>query len=247
MGKLGKNTEQVVKEFINKRGYVYDYTKVVYTGTQKKVCIICKEHGEFWQTPNNHLNGQGCQKCKTNLTITRCTLSQEDVVKKCINVHGDKFDYSKFNYVSMKTKTIVICKKHGEFLTTPDNHIRRKSGCPRCMVSFGEQAISIMLNEHSLNFIPQYRFPDCRYKYTLPFDFYLPEYNTCIEYDGLQHTIPKFGIEAFEHTQLTDSIKTEYCKTKNIRLLRINHKQANVIENILMDEFNLYEHHIQSS
>lgn len=247
MGKLGKTTEQVIEEFINRRGSVYDYSKVIYTGTQKKVCIICKEHGEFLQTPNNHLNGQGCPKCKAAGNKTRCLLNQDDVINKCIEVHGDRFDYSKFNYIKMKTKSTIICKKHGEFETTPDNHIRRKSGCPRCLFSFGEEAIRSMLSQHNIKFDPQHRFPDCKYRYTLPFDFYLPDYNTCIEYDGLQHSIPKFGEKAFEHTKLTDSIKTEYCKTKNIRLLRINHEQANEIEKILMKEFNLSENHNPSS
>ena len=133
MGKLGKTTEQIIEEFINKRGAIYDYSKVIYIGTQKKVCIICKEHGEFWQTPNNHLNGQGCPTCKANLNAVRCTLSQSDVIQKCVNVHGNIFDYSKFKYVSMKTKSIVVCKQHGDFLVTPDNHISKGSGCPQCV------------------------------------------------------------------------------------------------------------------
>ena len=56
-----------LQEFITQaraiHGDKYDYSKVVYKGTDDKVCIICPKHGEFWQSPHHHLQGQKCRAC----------------------------------------------------------------------------------------------------------------------------------------------------------------------------------------
>jgi len=95
-----------------------------------------------------------------------------------------------------KTKIKIICKNHGEFTTTPNNHLRG-SGCPSCGQSKGEDRIQKLLEENNIKFIKQHRFPDCKNIKPLSFDFYLLEYNTCIEFDGIQHFEPriKFGGE----------------------------------------------------
>ena len=56
-------TEEFIKKAKEVHGDKYDYSKVEYKNTSTKVCIICPEHGEFWQTPNEHLQGHGCRKC----------------------------------------------------------------------------------------------------------------------------------------------------------------------------------------
>lgn len=56
-------TEEFIEKSKNIHGNKYDYSKVEYKRNDEKVCIICPKHGEFWQTPNSHLNGYGCHKC----------------------------------------------------------------------------------------------------------------------------------------------------------------------------------------
>ena len=120
------------KEFIEKskeiHGDAYDYSKSNYIKSNEKVIIICEEHGEFEQTPSNHLNGQGCYKCGYNMYI----FSNNDFINKAKEIHNDKYDYSKTNYTKMNAKVTIICKKHGNFEQTPSNHITHKQGCKIC-------------------------------------------------------------------------------------------------------------------
>src|SRR5690606_19306523 len=99
-------------------------------GSKEKVCIICPEHGDFFQTPDSHLNGQRCPKCSNVHKY-----NTEEWVEKILKVHGNKYDYSKTIYVNNSTKICIICKEHGEFWQTPANHLKGKN-CPRCTGHF---------------------------------------------------------------------------------------------------------------
>jgi very-short-patch-repair endonuclease len=105
----------------------YDYSNVNYINAKTKINIICKEHGIFEQTPNNHLNNYNCQKCAKNFKLD--TLG---FIKKAKQIHNDVYDYSKVEYINADTQIIIICKIHGEFIQIPDFHINRKCGCPKC-------------------------------------------------------------------------------------------------------------------
>jgi hypothetical protein len=128
--KCGGRYKFTTKEFIEKAKAVhddkYDYSKVEYVNCNTKVCIICPEHGEFWQKPSNHLSGQGCPKCVGNEQSTT-----EDFIRRAKAVHGDKYDYSKVEYVNCNAKVCIICPEHGEFWMTPKNHLYGK-GCACC-------------------------------------------------------------------------------------------------------------------
>ena len=100
----------------------------------------------------------------------------------------------------------------------------KKTSCGCSNYSNMEQFIADCLNKYDILYVPQARFSDCRNKYPLPFDFYLPEYNTCIEFDGEQHFKPiQFfgGKEEFQYRQQNDTIKTSYCVEHNINLVRL--------------------------
>jgi hypothetical protein len=122
----GKTTKSIIKEFKKVHGNKYDYSKVKYVDWKTKVIIICKEHGEFEQNPNNHLYGKGCSKCAGVMKS-----STPEFIKKAKKVHGNKYDYSKFKYVDWKTKGIIICPIHGKFEQTPNGHLNGR-GCPQC-------------------------------------------------------------------------------------------------------------------
>ena len=125
----------LLSDFIKKarevHGHKYDYSKVDYMGCKINVCIICPKHGEFWQTPSNHLKDRGCPKCGVENRSEKNTLTKEDFVKKARSKHGDKYDYSKVDYVGAHTKVCIICSEHGEFWQIPYSHLTR-SGCPKC-------------------------------------------------------------------------------------------------------------------
>lgn len=125
--KRGKRSS--LEEFIDKarevHGDKYDYSKVEYINSWTKVCIICHEHGGFYQTPMAHLNGQGCPKCLGR------GLSQDEIISKFKAVHNDKYDYSKVKFTRVKDKVCIICPEHGEFWKTPEKHIMGQ-GCPKC-------------------------------------------------------------------------------------------------------------------
>ncbi len=124
--------EEFISKAILKHGNRFDYTNVDYKNNKTKVCIICKEHGGFWQTPQEHLRGNGgCPKCAKTLRAEKRRDTIETFIAKAKRVHGDKYDYSKVEYVDNKTKVCIICPKHGEFWQTPNAHIQG-SGCPKC-------------------------------------------------------------------------------------------------------------------
>lgn len=122
-------TEEFIKKSREVHGNKYDYSKVEYYNSCTKVCIICPEHGEFWQTPNHHLEGQGCKECGKK--ITKPKLTTENFIKKAKSIHGNRYDYSKVEYVDMKTKVCIICPEHGDFYITPHNHLYGKK-CAKC-------------------------------------------------------------------------------------------------------------------
>ena len=125
-GTIKSNTELFIEKAKGIHGEKYNYSKVNYTTAHEKVCIICPEHGEFWQTPHNHLKGQGCPKCANHVEI-----SKEEFLKRAKKVHGDKYDYSKINYINFTTEVEIICPIHGSFWQKPVYHIHNR-GCPIC-------------------------------------------------------------------------------------------------------------------
>ena len=125
-------TDDFIKKAKDVHGDKYDYSKVNYINNRIKVCIICPIHGEFWQIPTNHLKGEGCPKCGRKQTSLAQSLTTDEFIEKAKGVHGDKYDYSKVNYISSKKKVCIICPIHGEFWQTPDNHCNNQRGCPQC-------------------------------------------------------------------------------------------------------------------
>ena len=117
-------------EFIERakavHGDKYDYSKTFITSMVKNTTITCPIHGDFETRAANHLLGVGCSECSGNKKLTT-----ESFIKKAHLVHGDRYDYSKVNYVGAKTKVVIICKEHGEFEQEPTNHLMG-SGCIKC-------------------------------------------------------------------------------------------------------------------
>ena len=128
---------EVIEAFIARHGDRYDYSKVEYKGSARDVLIICREHGEFWQRPKAHENGRNCNDCMNIEAGLNRRLSHEDVIAKAIEVHGTKYDYSKFEYNTIEDDMIIICPEHGEFVQRVNNHINQGNGCRECALIEG--------------------------------------------------------------------------------------------------------------
>ena len=124
--KARKTTTEFIRQATALHGDIYDYTLVVYKSADEKVIIICKDHGEFEQTPNGHLSGHKCYLC-----CGPCNSSTDEFIEKSKQVHGDTYIYSLVVYEKANQKVIILCKDHGEFEQTPNNHLNGQ-GCPTC-------------------------------------------------------------------------------------------------------------------
>lgn len=127
-----KTTDQFIGESKNVHGDKYDYTKTEYKLNNKKVYIICPNHGLFKQQPMHHLAGHGCIKCGNKSSSKMRMVGKEEFIKRAINMHGNKYGYDKVDYKGWNSKVYIYCKKHNEyFKQTPHNH-QRGAGCPEC-------------------------------------------------------------------------------------------------------------------
>jgi len=225
--------QEFTKRAIETHGNKYDYSLIDYKSSHKKVKIVCPIHGIFEQKPYLHLNHRGCRKCDNINKSIRCRSNTEEFIKKSKSIHGNKYDYSLVEYGNNGFhKVKIICPIHGIFEQKPSYY---KNGCPYCRNSRGEMEIMNILDNENIKYESEKRFYDCCNKIPLPFDFYLPEYNICIEYDGIQHFEPiKYwdGDKGFLYIKNNDKIKNKYCKNNNIKLIRIKYNNKTVYDTI---------------
>lgn len=209
-------------EYVEQLSKIKPNIKVLDTYINAKTRILhkCKICGYEWMSsPDNVIhNNIGCHYCSGKIK------HHEQYVKEVfeINPHIDVVG----KYIDAHTKILHRCNIDGyEWYAAPHNIIHGR-GCPKCKFSHGERAVEMYLDKHRINYIQQYRFSDCKNKIPLSFDFYLPDNNVCIEYDGRQHyeSIDCFGGEEYlQYVIQNDNIKTKYCEDNNIALLRIKY------------------------
>ena len=238
--RCNKSNKLTIESFIEKAKQIhsnkYDYSKVKYVNSQTKVCIICPEHGEFWQTPNAHLNGHGCRKCD-NERKQKIKYNTDDIIKKFKKIHGDYFDYSKFVYNGIFEKSTIICPIHGEFEMSAHEHIKGH-GCPVCNQSALEKEIKDELLKNNIEFEEQKTFDWLTYKSKQYLDFYIPKYNVAIECQGIQHFKPTpFFTKNYDNAEIgfkeivkRDLNKKKLCEENGVKLLYFAHKNI-FIEN----------------
>ncbi len=223
--KQRKNIDDVINKFRNVHADKYDYSKFKYSRNRVPSTIICPNHGEFTQSASTHINGSGCPKCKGNKRLTK-----DEFIENSRNVHTIPYNYDFVEYKNMHNKVIIVCPKHGPFEQTPNSHTSGK-GCPKCNQSIGENLVEKFLQKNNINYISQKKFNDCKHINELVFDFYLPDYNTCIEFNGIQHYSPIeiFGGQiALELNIKRDYIKKEYCLQNKIKLIIIKQDKKHI-------------------
>jgi len=208
-------TEEFIRKAREIHGDKYDYTKVDYINNSVKVCIICPEHGEFWQTPHNHLIGHGCPKCKNKKISNSETKTTEKFILEAREIHGDKYDYSRTKYLSAKDKILIICPEHGEFWQEASSHLSG-CGCPKCnhIISKAEMEITDFIkSSHEIEVITNNRNMLTGHK---ELDIYIPSLKIAFEYDGMVWHSDRFKIDSNYHLN-----KTEECLKQGIKLYHI--------------------------
>lgn len=239
-GKQCISNEEFIRRAKEAHGDKYDYSLCEYKRNNKPVKIICRKHGVFEIRAFDHLrNNGGCKECKKERIGELQRLTTDEFIAKSKSVHGNIYDYSKVEYVDAYTPVKLVCSKHGEFEQRAYAHIHGQ-GCPCCKTSTGEEKVLKFLQENNIEFVKEKTFPDCKYINPLRFDFYLPEYNICIEYQGMQHYKPLEifgGNDAFEIRVKRDNIKREYCTRNNINLMEIRYDED--VETKLQTTLNL--------
>lgn len=221
-GKHRYNTSEFIEKASAVHNNLYTYPEdLQYLSTHIPVKILCKKHGEFWQTPANHLRGQGCPKCRVDKVIKAKTKSTEEFIAKAKSIHGNKYDYSKTEYIKASEKVTIICPEHGEFIQQAEAHLQGQ-GCPKCKLKnqtklFNKLKLSFpseeLIWEASPDWLEGQRF-----------DIYFPKYNIAVEYDGRQHfiSVEKFGGQiGLEQTQERDKLKNKKCRDNNCILFRL--------------------------
>lgn len=211
-------------------------------------CVWCKQPFTIdrrLDNPRKTCSDECSRKYKSQLR----SYTQNEFIQKAKEVHGETwYDYSKTVYTGCKDKIIITCTRHGDFKQMAQDHLTG-SGCPKCNSSHGERLIRIYLEAKKIGYEYQKTFPDCVNPKTggrLTYDFYVPDYNLLIEYDGIQHYqfMPQDkwrwckvnSVEALDAIQERDKIKDQYAKDKGMEIIRINFLQRSQIDKVLEKE-----------
>lgn len=231
-----KTTNEFINEAKKVHGNKYVYSKTEYTNALNQICIICPVHGEFFQEANTHLRGCGCPKCSGTY------MDKEFFITKSKQIHENKYDYSKVNYINNATKVCLICPKHGEFWQSPNKHMQ-SCGCPRCNESKLEREIRRLLVQNSITFKSQAKH---QWLGRQSLDFYLPDHKIAIECQGKQHFKPVscFGGNVnFKPGVKRDEIKYNLCCKNDVKLLYFSTEKnidfTNYIDKVYTDELEL--------
>jgi len=228
-----------LNEFKEKSNHVhnfkYNYDKSIYINAITKIEIICYLHGSFFQNPNDHISDRnGCPKCKSEKIGNLKRKSIDILIKSFNKIHNFKYNYDKIEYKNNQSKIIITCHDHGDFQQSAGKHLLGQ-GCPIChnYFSSGELKVKEYLDSLQIKYEQQKWFAELKGDFrVLKFDFYIPDENYIIEYDGEFHFNYKkiFGyrymdedeaLEKFLKIKEYDVIKDNFCRKNNIQLLRI--------------------------
>ena len=198
---------------------------------------FCSIHNHTWATtPQSLLNDCGCYYCGLD-KLAKFHLHTQEEFESIIRKSNPDVDVIS-EYTGLKNDVIVKCKKCGYEWKLNANSLKvNGTRCKKCSYTYkGEDEIIKILEGLKVDYIHQFKIENCKDKRPLPFDFYLPQYNCCIEFDGIQHFEPRFGDECFKKTTLHDEIKNKYCLENNIKLLRIPYWESGNIKDLIINK-----------
>jgi len=210
--------QDVLDKFKSAHGdrYGYDFVKVF--DSETPVRIVCKDHGEFLQSPSSHYRGSGCPVCARDIISSSRKLDISEVIRLFRSTHGNKFDYDRVVYTGYSENVIIICPTHGEFEQTPDNHIHGE-GCPKC-ACLGKSKPELDLYDVVTSYNPDVIHGDRKLLEGKELDVYDPEYKLAFEFNGLYwHSSGR--CEDDKEMEIYHLEKTESCALKGVRLFHI--------------------------
>lgn len=199
---------------------------------EQEIEVLCEIHSEIFTCRPFALRWgrTNCPSCRREVISSKAKGRRKTSYKKFIenmrNNFGDgiKLITSEKEYLSGTENLEVACKIHGQFTSTVEA-IRRGFGCKQCNYSRGERYIAAALDELQVDFEAQKKFESCRDTRPLPFDFWLPQFNALIEFQGRQH-FEGFerwgGDEATSEVKRRDRIKRQWCIENEIPLKEIS-------------------------
>lgn len=214
----GRNADWLSR-FKSVHGGRYDYSHVQFVTTKLPVRILCSEHGEFLQTPDNHYrNAQGCPQCKGARIRASKQLSIHEFIRRATAIHKGRYTYVPEQFTNVLTGEItVICPQHGPFKQSPVNHLSGKVGCTRCnhMKSAGEDAVR--------SFLSTFTRTEHRNRSLIApkeLDIWMPEQSLAVEYCGAYY---HSAGSAEEERAIKRKHVEKYlaCRSKGIRLITL--------------------------
>lgn len=239
-----KEKFDIIKQICIDNDYELITNESEFVGAFTPIKYICKKHGIQEQSLDNMICGHRCYFCSYEQRGLNYRHSIE-YVKSVIESYNNNKLLNPEDYINALEKNLkILCGSCGNvYITSFDAYTakgKQKIKCFSCSCkeSKGECRIREFLNANNIIFEQEKTFDDCKDVKRLPFDFYLPEYNLIIEFDG-QHHFHEIGFGNYESTKKHDKIKNEYCELHNINLLRIPYWEGNNIEEIIKKRLNL--------
>lgn len=230
-----------IKEHIESIGYFLLTKENEYVDTKSRIEVVCDKGHKYPTRANTIRSGKRCRKCSNKIYGEKSRIPYEQIIK-AVEDSGYKLLTPKEEYTVTHKKYIFQCDKGHEPYKAKMAEFLQGTRCPICNESKGEKSIVNILDKCNIKFQRQFKFDDCKLYHRLPFDFYLPDYNLCIEYDGKQHfeIVNSWGgFDGYVSRCIRDSIKNIYCRNNNIGLLRIPYFKFDEIENILVNKLKL--------
>lgn len=236
---ITKRKERItaLRKLCEDNGYTLLTTEDEYTDVKMRIRYICPIHGERSTIYDNFMKHPKCLKCsQSEIGIPK--RKSIEYIKYTIEKDGNVWLNDDEYTTTTRRNLRIKCSCGNEFITSFTNYERNNvNHCFSCSCkeSSGERIIRDFLDDNNIVYIQEKRFDDCRDKKPLPFDFYLPDKNVIIEFDGIQHFKE---VETMDHktTKRHDGIKNKYCDSNHIDLIRIPYWDGNNISSILSEK-----------
>ncbi len=238
--------EFISKQFDN-RGLILLSTD--YVNNIAPLDFICKNHLDHgvqhitWATVQSS-TAYGCVYCHYNRLRRDRQMGIQEFKKRVYQMVGGEYQVVGSKYINNSTPIEMYHSTCGHTYKVQPGLFLVGRRCAYCYQSKGEMQIATILTNSKIIFITQHTFDDCKYQQKLRFDFYIPSYNTCIEYQGIQHYQPidfankgeQWAKNEYKKNQIRDQIKRQYCKKHNINLIEIPYWEFDNIEDIIQNK-----------
>lgn len=237
--------ENISRWIVLNKKLIYLKENNIYENGKKKLRFKCISCGmdflcSWFKVLNEHYKSNPCPNCSLSIKVPGAYNSLGYLKPELIKEWDDCNLFSPYSVTRASGKRVVWkCKKcNKNWKARVVDRVCHDNGCPYCKNSKGEMKIRDFLTKNKIAYIQEFSFQDCRNIRPLEFDFYIPRYNVCIEYQGEQHYKVIHGEffgnqERLRDLQKRDFIKFSYCKNKEIVLIIIPYWDFENIDTIL--------------